>query len=451
MKVFLSHSSRAKPLVREVRSLLPEHINSWIDEKELILGDSVQVRIQDAIESEADYVVVFLDEQAARSEWVRKELDWAREEESALKRPFVLPILIDDVALEGLEWLHGRLYLKCHGYSESDVRTLANELSASLFSLLSRDLERLRSTPKKTNDSLSILDKADQLLQAAAHDIRVAVLPYRKANPLRLSQLQSALSDRGSAVIADGSDLHELLARLRDRKLLSGIVITSGSIYVEEEHLNWRLQEEGAAKQLIVDYVTEWIEDGQVIFVDGGSTALRICRNICRAVRFRQWDKLTIVTNSAPVLAELSTVANELGLDDYDPRLQVFMVGGRMRMNAGTVVKLDSGASSIDALAQHLGGWDIAFCGTNGVAWPLGCTTTAVTQADGKHRALLNARRRVIMADSTKFDVRQDESFASFDMKLEIATNVGSNRTRIDEFASLLVDTSSQIVVVPGT
>ncbi|MGG8710473.1 hypothetical protein ACQ88U_37750 [Streptomyces lividans] len=118
-------------------------------------------------------------------------------------------------------------------------------------------------------------------------------------------------------------------------------------------------------------------------------------------------------------------LANELGLDDYDTRLQVFSVGGRMRMNAATVVALDSAESTIPALAEHLGGFDIALCGTNGIHWPGGCTTTSAAQAQGKRLALENSRRRVIMADASKYDVKQEMIFAGFDMGLEIITAPG--------------------------
>ncbi|MGG8397715.1 hypothetical protein ACQ87O_00090 [Streptomyces lividans] len=93
-----------------------------------------------------------------------------------------------------------------------------------------------------------------------------------------------------------------------------------------------------------------------------------------------------------------------------------------MRMNAATVVALDGAESTIPALAEHLGGFDIALCGTNGIHWPGGCTTTSAAQAQGKRLALENSRRRVIMADASKYDVKQEMIFAGFDMGLEIIT-----------------------------
>ena len=39
MKVFLSHSSRDQALVREVKGLLPDFLNTWLDEDSLCWGD----------------------------------------------------------------------------------------------------------------------------------------------------------------------------------------------------------------------------------------------------------------------------------------------------------------------------------------------------------------------------------------------------------------------------
>ena len=447
MRVFLSHSSRIKPLVREVRSCLPEHVNTWIDEKDLLAGDPLERRIRNAIQSDCDFLVVFLDDSVTKSEWVAKELAWARDEEERLGRPFIIPVIIEDAELGELGWLRERLYLRCHGYAETDISRLASELSSALFGWLSRDIERLRRPPEPGPGDLAILNRADELLQVTAQQVRAIVLPHRKGNPMRIGMLYDRLISSGKVPLSSPDELHELLFRLRERKLLSGITITSGRIYVEEEHLSWRLQESLAAKQAIAEFAMDYIESGNVVFIDGGSTALQICKNICRNMRFRAWDALTIVTNSPPVAAEFAALANELGLDDYDARLQVYSVGGRMRMNAATVVSAPEGTSQIPAIAEHLGGFDLALCGTNGIHWPGGCTTAAELQAQGKQFALTHARRRVIMADSSKYNVQQEHVFADFSMNLEIITAPDSNRSIVEEFSNRLAETESKITM----
>jgi hypothetical protein len=72
MKLFMSHSSKHKPLVRELTHYLPDHIVSWIDEKRLLVGDNLTESIKDAIEVGTDFVILFVDLSSATSAWVRK-------------------------------------------------------------------------------------------------------------------------------------------------------------------------------------------------------------------------------------------------------------------------------------------------------------------------------------------------------------------------------------------
>ena len=65
MQIFLSHSSRQKPLIREVRKGFPEHLGSWIDEAKLLFGRSIPHSIKSTIKSETDYVLMFVDNDAA--------------------------------------------------------------------------------------------------------------------------------------------------------------------------------------------------------------------------------------------------------------------------------------------------------------------------------------------------------------------------------------------------
>ena len=72
MKIFLSHTSRDKPLVNAIRKQLPSHIKQWIDEKDLLWGQDLEGVIRKAINKHADYVLVFLGNEYIKSEWVKK-------------------------------------------------------------------------------------------------------------------------------------------------------------------------------------------------------------------------------------------------------------------------------------------------------------------------------------------------------------------------------------------
>ena len=100
MRIFFSHSTRDKPLVREIRRHLPSHITTWLDEEELLFGDEIEKSIRSAITDTSDFVVVFVGRESVRSPWVRRELKWALERERQTGFIFVLPILLDKESWE---------------------------------------------------------------------------------------------------------------------------------------------------------------------------------------------------------------------------------------------------------------------------------------------------------------------------------------------------------------
>jgi hypothetical protein len=106
--IFLSHSHTDKPFARRLASDLRRcgHI-VWIDEAEILIGDSLIEKIREGIDS-VDFVAAILSSESIDSAWVKKELDLASNREIDEKRVVVLPILLDDVELPG--FLKGKCY-----------------------------------------------------------------------------------------------------------------------------------------------------------------------------------------------------------------------------------------------------------------------------------------------------------------------------------------------------
>src|SRR5262250_1739150 len=98
MKIFLSHRSRDKALVREFRAMLPSFLGTWLDEDSLCWGDSFPAELRTTIQSGVDFLVIFMDRDAVNSKWVRQELEWAMQRERELKRTFILLFVIDEIA-----------------------------------------------------------------------------------------------------------------------------------------------------------------------------------------------------------------------------------------------------------------------------------------------------------------------------------------------------------------
>lgn len=91
--VFLCHSQKDKRFVRSLSSyLIQNDINVWLDESELLVGDSLLDRLCDAIDK-VDYVIAVLSKASVNSNWVQTELKMAMTEEINSNQIKVLPLL----------------------------------------------------------------------------------------------------------------------------------------------------------------------------------------------------------------------------------------------------------------------------------------------------------------------------------------------------------------------
>jgi hypothetical protein len=154
MRVFLSHANEAKPRVQAIAAHFPPHVDIWLDVHELAAGTRLPEHIGRAIEFECDYVIVFVDEHALASEWVKRETALALQRERDLKRPFLLPVLLAPLAgrLAELGDLGERIHLDASDATAESVegtRRAGERLAAELFALASRLVETLRSTGRR--------------------------------------------------------------------------------------------------------------------------------------------------------------------------------------------------------------------------------------------------------------------------------------------------------------
>jgi TIR domain len=162
MRIFLSHGSRDKALVREFRGMLPSFLNTWLDEDSLSWGDSFPGELKTTIQSGADFLIIFLDEDALGSKWVRQELEWAMQREQELKRTFILPILLEEVSPENFPpGFSERIFLRLSDFSHASVEALAQRATLKLFQLVVESYSSLQlEVPraqflKSIHDSLS--------------------------------------------------------------------------------------------------------------------------------------------------------------------------------------------------------------------------------------------------------------------------------------------------------
>ena len=161
-----------------------------------------------------------------------------------------------------------------------------------------------------------------------------------------------------------------------------------------ERRLSTRDAENTEAKTICADLALSLLPGpGGSILLDAGSTTAHLARALPTGHR------LTVVTNSAPVAADLVT------RDEHD----IHLLGGRVRGLTGACV----GHVALTALARLR--CDVAFLGTNGVHPERGLTTPDPEEAAVKRAMCQAARRVVVLADSAKFGHEHLVGFAALE------------------------------------
>lgn len=122
------------------------------------------------------------------------------------------------------------------------------------------------------------------------------------------------------------------------------------------------------------------VQPGQVVFVDGGTTAVQLARHLPPALR------ATVVTHSPSVAVELVE----------HPGVEVVLIGGRLFKHSVVAV----GAAAVEAIARiHA---DLYFMGVTGVHAQAGLSTADMEEAAVKRALMAAAGDTVVMASSEK-------------------------------------------------
>lgn len=154
-------------------------------------------------------------------------------------------------------------------------------------------------------------------------------------------------------------------------------------------------------KSAIARTALQLVHPGQAIGLSAGTTTLALA-SLLHAV-----PDLTVVTNSVPIADELRRTHDSAS---------VILTGGVRTISDALV-----GPVSLSALRQlHI---DTLFFGSHGVDGDAGCTTPNMLEAETNRQFIDIARRRVLLADSTKWGVLGLSTFAALDDVDEFITD----------------------------
>jgi hypothetical protein len=99
LSAFISYSHEDRKIAHRLAAMLTEKgVLAWVDEGQLRVGDSLMVRISEAI-SEIDFVVALVSKHSVASRWCQQELSWAMSGQLGGPSVRVLPLRLEEVEM----------------------------------------------------------------------------------------------------------------------------------------------------------------------------------------------------------------------------------------------------------------------------------------------------------------------------------------------------------------
>lgn len=163
------------------------------------------------------------------------------------------------------------------------------------------------------------------------------------------------------------------------RRVMGGVIVSQG--VTAEPGLRLRALQSAHNKVNIAMAAVGFIERGQAIILDSGSTALAVARTIVG----RNLG-LTVVTPSVLVAAELHD----------EPQTTVILTGGTVRPGELSLI----GADSVQAIGRY--NCDTYFMGVSGVDGKRGFSDYSVDEGLVKQAAIRASNRVIAVADASK-------------------------------------------------
>ena len=171
-------------------------------------------------------------------------------------------------------------------------------------------------------------------------------------------------------------DLRELAAEGRLQRVHGGALPASAAM----GDLALRGQVSTADKVALGRFGASLVRPGQVVILDGGTTALQVARHLAQGLR------ATVVTHSPTIAVELA----------QHPGVEILMLGGRLFRHSMVNVGAD-----VIAAASRLRA-DLFFLGATGVHPEAGLSTGDAEEAAVKRALHQRAAETVVLASSEK-------------------------------------------------
>jgi DeoR/GlpR family transcriptional regulator of sugar metabolism len=214
----------------------------------------------------------------------------------------------------------------------------------------------------------------------------------------RVSELTELL---GVSDMTVRRDLDALARRGLVRKVHGGATLPRrGSS--DEPGFEAKSSQERPAKDAIARRAAEFVEPGTAVAVTAGTTTHALAHHLARV------PELTVVTNSLPV----AEVLDASGRPD-----QTVVLSGGIRTPSDALV----GPVAVRAIRSLHVDW--AFMGVHGMHPEAGFTSPNLLEAETNRAVLASARRLVVLADHTKWEVVGLSTIAAIEQASVVITD----------------------------
>ncbi|ANY73430.1 transcriptional regulator [Paenibacillus ihbetae] len=204
-------------------------------------------------------------------------------------------------------------------------------------------------------------------------------------------------------------DLNILTDQGRIEKIYGGVKLAESRF--GESSMDERMVSHLEEKDRIARKCSEFVLEGDCIYIDSGSTTYQIAKYV------KHRKKLTVVTNSLPVAMEL-----------MDSDVELIMIGGKIRREEQSVVAYEYIFNFHELNVQK------AFICCSGITIERGISDYNLEEAITRKKMIELSKDVYVMADSTKFGKDVTVSIASLDKIDCIVTDSNVNRSFIPKF-----------------
>jgi DeoR family transcriptional regulator, fructose operon transcriptional repressor len=206
-------------------------------------------------------------------------------------------------------------------------------------------------------------------------------------------------------------DLKELDKKGLIQRTHGGAIKLDNSMYINS-NFDLRINNEKSKKIEICKKAAQFVEDGDILFIDCGTTLFHLSKLITG------FKNIKVITNSIPVVSELLEF----------PNIKVSLIGGEVDSNR----KATYGKKTEDAICEYHA--TKAFIGADGVSIQGGISSYDEKESTITKNMALNAEKVFLLCDSSKIGRNSFVKFLPASILNYLITDSELDTNLVEEF-----------------